>query len=581
MDQFWLEAMSGYDFENGSLKNKCIAKTKEPVLIFVNREVTNSKEIVDLLQNYPYMDQNDVLVLCKHAPAESELANVLMDPELEVYAMIIKRLVFSKVGPFNDRLQEDTNREFICRALNSCSVLFLECEEVNWKKTYSKQCFRTYAYLLVRHLQELQNASLLEQSLGVYVEFAAKKGCKEYFEQVLSQLLDENRETYEQIYRATAPILILGGGEEVCYGVLSYFAECLAKAFTQMGQNVILMDGKQNGNEGEQFTFSSRPYQAIIGFQATALLKEKFQMIRGPRFEFWFDHPMFFHTLLDQMKESVTFLCQDGDHADYIEKVCTPGRGLHFPPGINVYTPDDREKKYDLSFMGTYFDESETWKAIDQKEGIFGQIAREVAQYLLTHVEASFHEAAELFTTQYRELLEPYSYVEITNSLFEACRVVPYTYRNRVIRTILDAGYELHVYGDSWWKYPCRASDRLVIHDAVSPAEMAKTIADSRISLNVMTWHKDGMTERIMEIMMAKTVCLTDESRYLKKNFTQFDDIAMYRLDQLDELPGMIGKLLENKQLQQRIAENAYQRVKREHTWEVRAGQLLELIRQT
>ena len=40
-----------------------------------------------------------------------------------------------------------------------------------------------------------------------------------------------------------------------------------------------------------------------------------------------------------------------------------------------------------------------------------------------------------------------------------------------------------------------------------------------KVGLNIMTWHKYGMTERIANICLSGAVCLTDSSEYLRNNF--------------------------------------------------------------
>ena len=179
---------------------------------------------------------------------------------------------------------------------------------------------------------------------------------------------------------------------------------------------------------------------------------------------------------------------------------------------------------------------------------------------------------------QYPKLFEEYPFEVIASGIWQAARIAPYAYRNQVIHLILQEGYELHVYGESWKSYPLQEGERLIIHDQVPPEKMCEEMSKAKISLNVMSWHKAGMTERIIEIMMSGSVCLTDETRYLKKHFKQMEDIVMYRLDQPDQLPKLIGQILNDDRLRCRIAKNAYEKVAAEHTWDIRAGQLLQLV---
>lgn len=570
--------IAGTEYENAKIKNQKIADTTEEYLIFANGDVVSAHEVADMLSDYHYMDSTPLLVLCGHAPKTNDLYGLIEDLRLETYAMVVRRELFSKVGAFNDRLVEGINREFLCRAVQECNPIFLECSDVEWKQAHSEGEFFTNAYLLVRYLKQLTDVGRMEELLDSYMAYARDCGQDAYFETCINQLLAPDRKLYQKIYLSTAPFFIIRGGD-TCYGVLRTFADRFAEALEKRGQRVIITSG--NSMNDEQFgQLKTERFRGIIGFQAAILLKPIFHGIQGNRFNFWLDHPMFFHPLLDQMDTPVIFLCQDGDHADYMERMCQMGHGLHFPPAVVPVAMSAQEKVYDISFMGTYFDADQMWTVVNHMEGELGELAREVAAYLLENPDVNYNWVSEHFLGKYPQLTERYSYEVIMEHLWEACRIAPYTYRSRVIRKILDAGYELHVYGDSWKAYPKQDEDRLICHAEVSPEEIARVIGQSKISLNVMTWHKAGMTERIMEIMMGGSVCLTDETRYLKDHFTQMEDIAMFRLDALDQLPDIIDQLLQDDSLRCKITEHAYQKVMSEHTWDVRVAQFMDMVKE-
>ena len=86
------------------------------------------------------------------------------------------------------------------------------------------------------------------------------------------------------------------------------------------------------------------------------------------------------------------------------------------------------------------------------------------------------------------------------------------------------------------------------------------------------------MTERILEIMMAGSVCLTDRTSYLSAHFHQMQDIVMFDLEEIGQLPELIRKLLADEQQCKRIAKNAYERVTQEFTWDERAAELIAYV---
>lgn len=69
--------------------------------------------------------------------------------------------------------------------------------------------------------------------------------------------------------------------------------------------------------------------------------------------------------------------------------------------------------------------------------------------------------------------------------------------------------------------------------------------ADVKISLNIMPWFKDGFQERIAAAMLSGTVSVTDESIYIRENFTDGKEQVLYSLKNLEELPVKVKWLLE------------------------------------
>lgn len=110
--------------------------------------------------------------------------------------------------------------------------------------------------------------------------------------------------------------------------------------------------------------------------------------------------------------------------------------------------------------------------------------------------------------------------------------------------------------------------------------ESLEVMEKSLISFNVMAWHKDGFTERIANSMLQHSVVLTDESTYLKEQFTDGKDILMYRLNELYKIPELLTDYLEEagRDNLQMIAENAYRKAKENYTWEQSAKKLLAFI---
>jgi spore maturation protein CgeB len=86
------------------------------------------------------------------------------------------------------------------------------------------------------------------------------------------------------------------------------------------------------------------------------------------------------------------------------------------------------------------------------------------------------------------------------------------------------------------------------------------------------------MTERIANMMLSKTVVLTDKSDYLTEHFTDGTDIVFFDREQLEHLPETIKSLLADESGRRRIAEAGYQNALEHHTWRERAQQFLSML---
>ena len=99
---------------------------------------------------------------------------------------------------------------------------------------------------------------------------------------------------------------------------------------------------------------------------------------------------------------------------------------------------------------------------------------------------------------------------------------------------------------------------------------------NSKISLNFMTWHKAGLTERMANIMLAGAVLLTDFTDGFSEGAGE--DFVDFKLSAIDSLPEKIKELLKNESLLNKIALNGKKRAISSMTWDKRAEELLELI---
>ena len=99
---------------------------------------------------------------------------------------------------------------------------------------------------------------------------------------------------------------------------------------------------------------------------------------------------------------------------------------------------------------------------------------------------------------------------------------------------------------------------------------------DSKIVLNTMTWFKAGAHDRIFNGMLAGAAVVTDDSTYLRREFTDGKEFVMFSRNEIRTLPDRVFDLFGHMQSTQKMADCGYQSAKEHHTWKSRAEWIRE-----
>lgn len=472
---------------------------------------------------------------------------------------------------------------------------------------YMKAYGLSFRELPVGISQEKAETRELKEQLSVLLEQGKRDEAKQCLQQALAvrpDLLLAGSDVYGELQKLVR-VIEQGDGDRVlpilvivpdhtCYGTLAVFARTLAKELEKLGQRIVTTDG----SVGEKLLpeqLENETWKGIVGFQAPVLENAVFRRMKAPKFQFWLDNPCMNRDMLRSLPEDYFILCQDEGYAAYIRNYFHTPNARQLPPaGIlqgNVLMPQDAnpvrsgEKEYEISFLGTNFPDEEL------PGGTMKELCRKFYNDMIAHPLLTFEQGYREFVMEKRRSMPSAGDMgadsaktddtRLTEGLYEmraVCRNVSNFFRRKVIKTILDAGYTVHVFGESWKSFAeeSQSGGHLIIHPAV-PAEVAAEIqAKSKISLNVMTWHKSGMTERIATAMLAGAACLSDETVYLKKHFTE-EEIVLFRLDEIEKIPEKLAWLFTDENWK-RIAQNGQKRALAEHTWANRAKEILSLM---
>lgn len=567
MDRIDVLELDENGIDDACLKNRYIIQCQNEYLAFVDSSKISGDSIVKLIQDNDLLSYGKVLVFAAGEAQDAvqlSLESVIECFALQMVAMVFPKELLSRSGNYNYRLRGMTDFELLCRLVqvNGTALFIFPGIQEDVLNLQAEDAY-TSAYMVRKYIKDFQSWGKMGPVLKNLCMAMEQCGVLGEFKRDLNAFLGDEK-VYNHVAIATAPIVILRG-DDTCFGVLQNFADSLAIAFRQMGQACILAgDGKTDYEY-----IMNHVNKAIVGFQTKAFKIDFFRNLQGPKFQFWFDNPIVYEFHFIDLPDDCNVLCHDANYVEFISEQYQHKNTVLLPPaGHYTQAAVGSDRPFDIVFIGKYIPESgEQFVGVD----------KELYEYMLDNPTITFAEGI-------KNVLERNGLSDLEwklNGTFgkikEIYQDVISHYREKVIETILKAGYEVHVYGESWNMYQSPNAHRLVRHPAVTVEESIKEWQKAKIGLNVMSWHKAGMTERIANIMLSGAVCLSEETSYLKENFAEGEQIVTFKLNQLEELPGKIEQLLKDDSWQ-RIAHNGYESASREHTWEKRASQLLEII---
>lgn len=449
-----------------------------------------------------------------------------------------------------------------------------------------------YAFIISKYADILKDCGLFDAFFMMAFEDAKCVGLDSFFYNKLTFMLKDTSfyGRFEQ-----GPIVILTG-DSICCNTLVGFAEELKKAFVEMNQNTMLVslvtseviDVVDYKREMKWRALHCLSPKMVIGFQTTCFSELLLNgmavgnLFSTPKILFMFDHPVIFLFYAKYSIHNLFMLTLDEGYSRFVKLYMPFFSGVYTIPPAGIEVAEE-EKKYSLSFVGKYYDYRLFLNELDklpEKEQIRGY---RVFGKMQDNPNLSFEEALIVVLKEEGITLDSLEKGEFAYMLYKlraARGAIRNYFREEVVKTILNAEIDIDVFSYDWRLCPMASSPFLHIHPEVDWREGCKVFSQSELSLNVMSWHKEGMTERIANIMLNKCVCVSDSSTYLQENFVNEKDIVLFDLNNLYSLPQMIKGLLgeDNKERRNLIVENAYEKASHVHKWINRAKQIMDIL---
>ena len=275
---------------------------------------------------------------------------------------------------------------------------------------------------------------------------------------------------------------------------------------------------------------------------------------------------------------TVVFSC-DNDFRSYIERFYPNVKHVDFIPlsgeAYPGYIPFEN-RDLDIIFTGTY-EEPEKIKenALEQMRGReeLVKLAEDMFEDIIINSHHTLEACLSSVLDRQNRKISKGEFDEWMGGLMGVHWYARSYFRDKLIRTLLEAGMQIDVFGNGWDTFCCGWKENLVIHEGGFYAAR-KALANAKIALNIMPWFKDGFQERIASAMLSKTVAITDGSKYIQDNFEDGKELVIYSLDDIGALADRIRYLLAHPKEAEKIAGRGYEKIQN-HTWEKRAHDML------
>lgn len=374
-----------------------------------------------------------------------------------------------------------------------------------------------------------------------------------------------------------------------------YFSLQIAEAMKALGHETFIYDLGRPWESAEKFfRFFEEGNTVLINFNFHGMSGEEYFLDENdtmmwealciPSYNIVVDHPMYYHHFLEKVPKNYHHISIDKNHEAYMRRFFPEIKNGPFLPlaGTKLYPNKSNVpiayRKYDVTMVGNYCRPSTFDKYITRIDDEYTAFYHGMIDDLLTNPGKTVEEVAESHLLAELSEVPEEELKKTMAALTFIDLYVRYTFRGRAVQELADAGIKVHVFGDGWDLLECRHPENLMIMNNLDSEGCLKKLCQTKISLNVMPWFKNGAHDRIFNSMLNGAVCLTDGSLYLDEILHDGKDSSLYSLTEMERLPEIAEGLLSDADRMQTIADGGYELARTGHTWAHRAMVLHNLV---
>lgn len=381
-----------------------------------------------------------------------------------------------------------------------------------------------------------------------------------------------------------ANVLILLA-QDICHGILDSMAYNFGDELNKLGIETSYYDIKKDELQ-KVIEYINGETLAIVDFYSGVLNvntsegEKLFDIIGKPVFQFIFDYPIYIEDILGYSLNNYHALCMDRHYVDALRDIYSVDKAYFFPvPGKEGrFCKPWEDRSHDLVFVGSYVNYRSILTLFDDcndeiKQFVMNYFNKMVQNTNLNHMQA-LEATLDDMSMQYDNDLLHRFFLQY-GKVGRAARAYV---REQIIMTLLEAGFSVDVYTDTWKDPVWSKYTNLIVHEGIKEDEYLAVLGDSKISLNCLYGNKAGYTERHGNSMLNGAVVVADRTEYLEEIFIDQDDIVFYDLENIQYLPSRVQWIIDNPDRAEVISRKARNKAMDCYTWKKACELFLQIF---
>lgn len=364
--------------------------------------------------------------------------------------------------------------------------------------------------------------------------------------------------------------------------ILDYVAEQFSKAYRRIGFRVYEMNCWKIGEKGyDLFKLIREGLDRVIifnnmGWQSYWNGINIWDYFHIPCINYVLDHPFYYFDMLNKAPEYGILACVDRSHVQYANRFYDRvKRSLYLPLAGEDLTEGSFKKLKErrisvLSAVGCKV--KVDYPFDDFSQDVIRLMQKDTNINLETVIEKKWQLLSENEQEmELKKVIEKYRWID---------RYMKQWARELAIRVLVEAQIDVYVCGIGWDQTDIFTNPFFHWVGDIKQEECLRLMQDSKIVLNVMPWFREGLHDRVINAMLSGAVCVSENNQCMRECFEEGEDYIAFSLEQIQLLPELVIKVLNNMESYQKKVDLAYLKASQQHTWESRIVQLEETLKE-